>query len=165
MFDHDLDHDRPRIQTAVLSLDALLAGQAPADCGALAIFSGMVRDHHEGRAVQSLAYTAHVALAERMIRDIEQEVRAHCGVPVCRVVHRIGHLAVGESAILAIASAPHRAEAFAALRMLVDAVKHRVPIWKEEFYTDGSRAFVAGCCIADASEVPAPSRHAHICEH
>jgi molybdopterin synthase catalytic subunit len=138
-----------RIQDAPLSLDALLADTERDDCGALAIFAGTVRNHHEGKPVTHLVYTAHAALADKMIRGIEQEVAGTHGVPVCHVVHRIGALDIGESAILAVVRAPHRAEAFAALRAVVDAVKHRVPIWKEEFYADGSSAFVTGCCIAE----------------
>lgn len=144
----------PRIQDTPLSLDALLTGSERDDCGALAVFAGTVRNHHEGKPVAHLVYTAHAALADKMIRGIEQEIAAKHGVPVCRVVHRIGALAIGESAILAVVRAPHRAEAFAALRAVVDAVKHRVPIWKEEFYTDGSSAFVNGCCIAEDAAQP-----------
>ena len=154
--------DFPRIQSAPLSLDALLA-EGRDDCGALAIFAGTVRDHHQGRPVQRLAYTAHAALGEKMIRAIEAEIREAHGVPLCRAVHRVGELAIGETAIIAIVRAPHRAEAFAALRALVDAVKHRVPIWKEEFYADGTRAFVEGCCIASDTE-QAHDQPGH-CEH
>lgn len=153
--------DFPRIQSAPLSLDALLA-EGRDDCGALAVFAGTVRDRHQGRSVACLAYTAHQALGEKMIRGIEDEIRGKFNVPLCRAVHRVGELGIGETAIIAIVRAPHRAEAFGALRALVNAVKHRVPIWKEEFYTDGSRAFVAGCCIAE--DAPADA-HAHDHHH
>lgn len=153
--------DFPRIQSAPLSLDALLA-EGRDDCGALAIFAGTVRDHHQGRSVARLAYTAHEALGEKMIREIEDEIRRKFNIPLCRAVHRVGELGIGAAAIIAIVRAPHRAEAFAALRALVDAVKHRVPIWKEEFYADGSRAFVAGCCIAGDAPTEAHSHdHGH----
>lgn len=152
--------DFPRIQSAPLSLDALLA-ESRDDCGALAVFAGTVRDHHQGKPVLRLAYTAHEALANKMIRAIEDEIRVRFDVPLCRAVHRVGELGIGESAILAMVRAPHRAEAFAALRALVDAVKHRVPIWKEEFYADGSRAFVEGCCIAGDAEQAHDHAHDH----
>ena len=153
--------DFPRIQDAPLSLDALLSGSERDDCGALAVFAGTVRNHHEGKPVAHLVYTAHASLADKMIRGIEQEIASKHGVPVCRVVHRIGALNIGESAIVAVVRAPHRAEAFAALRAVVDAVKHRVPIWKEEFYTDGTSAFVTGCCIAEDADDEHAHRHAH----
>lgn len=156
---HDIN--QPRIQDTPLSLDTLLTGSERDDCGALAVFAGTVRNHHEGKPVAHLVYTAHAALADKMIRGIEQEIAAKHSVPVCHVVHRIGALNIGESAIVAVVRAPHRAEAFAALRAVVDAVKHRVPIWKEEFYTDGSSAFVTGCCIAEDAEVHTDRHHPH----
>ncbi|MGQ0529003.1 MAG: molybdenum cofactor biosynthesis protein MoaE [Panacagrimonas sp.] len=146
-----------RIQSQALSLDALLADTERADCGALAIFAGTVRNHHEGRAVTGLEYTSHVPLAERIIAEIEQETCAKFDVPVCRVQHRIGYLGVGETAIIAVVRSGHRAEAFAALRHAVDATKFRAPIWKEEFYPDGSSEFVQGCCIAPDTESEEPS--------
>lgn len=157
--------DFPRIQDTPLSLDAMLAGNAREDCGALAIFSGTVRNHHDSKPVTHLIYTAHASLADKMIRGIEQEMRDKHGVPVCQVVHRIGSLGIGESAIIAVVRAPHRAEAFAALKAVVDAVKHRVPIWKEEFYADGTSAFVTGCCIAEDAEEPHVHGHEHPHHH
>ncbi len=152
-----------RIQESALSLDAMIADSARPDCGALALFAGTVRNHHQLRPVTALSYSAHVAVAERMIREIEAQICAQHAVPVCRVVHRIGRLEIGDVAIYALVRAAHRAEAFAALRAAVDVTKHTVPIWKEEFYADGSSAFVEGCCIGDAtSTAPAAShRHAH----
>ena len=151
-----------RIQSAPLELEPLLAGSERDDCGALAIFAGTVRNHHEGRAVTHLVYTAHSRLCEKIIAGIEQETREHFGVPECRVVHRIGKLGIGDVAIYAVVRSAHRAEAFAALRHAVDATKHRAPIWKEEFYPDGSSSFVQGCCIAEGFEQPAPDHLAPI---
>lgn len=136
------------VQSGALSLDLLLSDTERDDCGALAMFAGTVRNHHEGRAVSGLEYTSHVPLAERIIEEIEAETRERFGVPVCRVQHRIGYLGIGETAIIAVVRSAHRAEAFAALRHAVDATKARAPIWKEEFYPDGSSSFVQGCCIA-----------------
>ncbi len=138
-----------RIQSAPLALDALIGATDRPDCGALAVFVGVVRDHNDGRGVTHLIYTAHEPLADKMIREIEDKTRAAHGVEVCRVVHRVGRLAVGEAAIIAVARAAHRAEAFDALRAVVEDVKHRVPIWKEEFFTDGTSAFVPGCSLLD----------------
>lgn len=151
----------PRIQATPLSLDALLASTERADCGALAMFAGTVRNHHEGRAVRSLSYSAHSRVAEKLIRDIEAEIAARFNVPVCLAVHRIGHLGIGETAILALARGAHRAETFAAMQALVEAVKHRVPIWKEEFYTDGSSAFVNGCTLVAAEDLPPADTRLH----
>ncbi|WP_020648631.1 molybdenum cofactor biosynthesis protein MoaE [Solimonas variicoloris] len=156
--------DLPRIQDQPLQLEPLLAWGTHPECGGLALFAGTVRDHHDAKPVLSLAYTAYAPLAEKQIRDIERAVAAKHGVPYLRVVHRVGALAIGEVAIYCVARAPHRAEAFAACKEAVDRTKHEVPIWKEEFYADGSSAFVEGCCIrpdAEAEAAPHPHAHAH----
>ncbi len=150
-----------RIQDSTLSLDAMIADSARPDCGALALFAGTVRNHHLLRPVTALNYSAHVAVAERMIREIEAQICAQHAVPVCRVVHRVGRLEIGDVAIYALVRAAHRAEAFAALRAAVDLTKHTVPIWKEEFYADGGSAFVEGCCIGDAADAAPASARRH----
>lgn len=153
--------DFSRIQSTPLSLDSLLSGSERPDCGALAIFAGTVRDHHEGRAVRSLTYSAHARVAEKLIRDIEAEIAERFDVPVCRAVHRVGSLSIGETAILAMARGAHRAETFAAMQALVEAVKHRVPIWKEEFYADGTSAFVNGCTLVATEDLPPAESRLH----
>lgn len=135
-----------------LQLDALLELHGHPDCGGLALFVGTVREQHEGRAVTALTYSAHEPVAARMIADIEAKVRDKFNVPYVRIQHRLGPLKVGDLAIVCVVRAPHRAEAFDACRYAVDAVKHGVPVWKEEFYADGSSAFVEGCCIRDDFE-------------
>lgn len=144
-----------------LSIDALLElGEHP-ECGGLALFVGTVRDEHLGRKVSGLAYTAHEAVAARLIGEIEERTREKFGVPYCRIQHRLGKLAIGDLAIVCVVRAPHRAEAFEACRWAVDAVKHDVPVWKEEFYADGSSAFVEGCCIRDDFDDSPAHRHGH----
>lgn len=117
------------------------------ECGGIAVFIGTVRNHHNGKQVKSLQYTAYVPLAEKLIRQIEIEVQKKFGVSYIRVVHRVGLLEIGEIAIIAICYAPHRKEAFAACEEAVERVKHEAPIWKLEFYMDGSSQHVEGCCI------------------
>ena len=145
------------------------------ECGGIGIFVGTVRNHHEGKAVQALKYTSYTPVAEKMIRQIEQEIQLKYGVSYVRVVHRIGALDIGETAIIAIAYAAHRREAFAACEEAGERVKHEVPVWKEEFYMDGSSQFVEGCCIrkdqhnhssqfdavADTSSLTSQSHHQH----
>lgn len=146
-----------RVQATSLSLDLLLADTERPDCGALAVFCGTVRNHHQGRAVTGLEYTSHVPLAERIISEIEEETRAKFNVPVCRVQHRVGRLGIGDTAIIVVVRSGHRAEAFEALRYAVDNTKFRAPIWKEEFYPDGTSEFVQGCCIAPDATGNAPN--------
>lgn len=136
-----------RIQDTALNLETFETIQAFPECGGTGIFIGTVRNHHEGRAVQALKYTAYAPVAEKMIRAIEQEIQEKYGIRYVRVIHRIGTLDIGDKAIIAIAYAPHRREAFQACEEAVERVKHEVPVWKEEFYTDGSSQYIAGCCI------------------
>ena len=136
-----------RVQDHALSLDSFDPIQSFPECGGVNIFIGTVRNHHEGKAVKALKYTSYTPVAEKMIRQIEQEVKDKHQVSYVRVVHRIGYLDVSETAIIAIAYAAHRREAFAACEEAVERVKHEVPIWKEEFFMDGSSQYVEGCCI------------------
>ena len=110
--------------------------------GAVVIFEGIVRDHHEGRAVERLEYEAYREMAEREIARVVAEVgheaeEAGCPLHGIAVHHRIGMLQVGEIAIVAAVSAAHREEAFRAASLLVDRVKERAPIWKREWGPDG----------------------------
>ncbi len=136
-----------RIQDTPLSQDSFDPIQDFPECGGIGIFIGTVRNHHEGKAVKALKYTAYAPVSEKMIRQIEQEIQQKFAVAYVRVIHRIGALNIGEKAIIAIAYAAHRREAFAACEEAVERVKHEVPVWKEEFYLDGTSQYVAGCCI------------------
>lgn len=109
------------------------------EAGAVAVFSGIVRNHHDGQAVTGIDYEAWVPRARTELAAVAADVAAdHTGVRRIRVVHRIGWLDVGEISVLCAASAPHREEAFAAARDLIDLVKQRVPVWKREERTDGT---------------------------
>ncbi len=103
----------------------------PSD-GAYVLFEGVVRNHHEGKDVESIFYDAYRPMAEKEIARIVDDVqRAVAGVAIA-VVHRLGHLVVGDASISIVAASPHRAEAFAACRMVIDRIKETVPIWKKE---------------------------------
>lgn len=128
---------------------ARAAVDAP-DAGAVVLFSGVVRNHDEGRDVTRLAYTAHPT-AEATLRGVVETVIAeHAqanGVPerAMRVwiAHRIGELAVGDAAFVCAVSAAHRGEAFRLCSDLVDRVKAEVPVWKEQFFEGGGSEWVA----------------------
>ena len=108
----------------------------PSD-GAYVLFEGVVRDHHEGKAVESIFYDAYRPMAEKEMGAIVREVAAKYPDVALTVVHRLGHLVVGDSSIAIVASSPHRAEAFEACRMMIDRIKETVPIWKKERGPDG----------------------------
>lgn len=103
----------------------------PSD-GAYVLFEGVVRDHHDGKAVASIFYDAYRPMAEKEIGAIVHEVETTFADVAVAVVHRLGHLVVGDASIAIVAASPHRAEAFAASRMLIDRIKETVPIWKKE---------------------------------
>ena len=108
--------------------------------GALVGFQGIVRDHDGGRAVTLLEYQAHPE-AERFLLECCQSVADRTGLAVA-AVHRVGSLAVGELALLAVVAAPHRAAAFAACAELVERIKADVPIWKRQHFADGMSEWV-----------------------
>lgn len=108
----------------------------PSD-GAYVLFEGVVRNHHEGKAVESIFYDAYRPMAEKEIASIVGEIEAQYPEVALALLHRLGHLVVGDASIAIAASSPHRAEAFAACRLAIDRIKETVPIWKKERGPDG----------------------------
>lgn len=131
----------PRLTDAPIDLARLTAEVTAPGHGAVASFTGVVRDRHAGRTVVALAYSAYAPMAERELAAISAEVGTAHGALVA-VQHRIGALALGDVAVAVAAGAPHREAAFAACRDAIDAIKRRVPIWKRERYVDGTEAWV-----------------------
>jgi molybdopterin synthase catalytic subunit len=112
--------------------------------GAIVLMSGMVRQDTAGRAVQYLEYQAYEPMALKVFEAIAQQIEQRW--PIVRSVvihHRTGKLAVGEISVLVAIGAPHRAEAFAACQYAIDTLKHEAPIWKKEFWVDGSSTWVS----------------------
>jgi molybdopterin synthase catalytic subunit len=105
--------------------------------GAYVLFEGVVRDHHEGRAVESIFYDAYRPMAEKEMDAIVREVQVQFPDVALAVLHRLGHLVVGDASIAIVAASPHRAEAFGACRLVIDRIKETVPIWKKERGPDG----------------------------
>jgi molybdopterin synthase catalytic subunit len=106
--------------------------------GALATFLGVVRDHNEGRRVLYLEYEAYPEMAEGKMRQIGEEIQERWPDVQLAIVHRVGRLEIGEISVAIVAASPHRAEAFAACREAIERLKAEVPIWKKEFFEDGS---------------------------
>jgi molybdopterin synthase catalytic subunit len=130
------------VRERALSVDEALGAVTHAGAGAVALFVGCVRDHADGKAVARLDYEAHPSLAEREMNAVLSDVAAsHPGVRLA-ALHRTGQLALGDLAVVVAASAPHRAEAFAACRQAIERIKERVPIWKKEWAPDGSANWV-----------------------
>ncbi|HEY8849566.1 MAG TPA: molybdenum cofactor biosynthesis protein MoaE [Thermoanaerobaculia bacterium] len=100
--------------------------------GACIVFEGVVRDHHEGKRVESIFYDAYRPMAEKEIATIIDDVRSKLPDVAIGVIHRLGPLRVGDTSIAIVCTSPHRAEAYEASRMLIDRIKQTVPIWKKE---------------------------------
>jgi molybdopterin synthase catalytic subunit len=130
--------DRVRLQASPLSLDALLALVRGPDCGGEVTFTGVVRDHSRGERIRHLEYEAYEPMALRELQAIEAQVAARWPGVRIAIAHRIGHLEIGEAAVMIAAVAPHRAQAFEACRFAIDTLKATVPIWKKEFGESGA---------------------------
>jgi len=137
-----------------LDLAELMAHVAAPDRGGIAAFVGTVRDHHQGRTVLELEYSAYAAMAEAECGRIVAETERQWPVRVA-LRHRIGVLAIGDAAVAIVVAGAHRDEAFAACRHLIEEVKRRVPIWKRERYADGAVEWVGAGAAADLT---APGR-------
>ena len=110
--------------------------------GAVVGFVGMIRDHDDGRAVTRLEYSAHPS-AEQVFAEVIAEVAEQsAGVRAVAASHRIGVLQIGEAALVAAVAADHRQAAFATCARLVDTIKARLPVWKHQFFDDGTEEWV-----------------------
>lgn len=132
------------ILDAPLDLAPLLAETEDPACGALVVFVGTVRNENDGQPVEGMTYEAHVSMAEKVLRQIEDEVLNRFDVRRCRIQHRIGTLRLGEPSVIIVVRAAHRAAAYDASRYAIDAIKQRAPIWKEEHYVTGASRYLDG---------------------
>jgi len=105
--------------------------------GGIVTFIGAVRDRARGRDIRHLEYESYPEMAEREMERIAAEAGQRWPGARVAIAHRAGHLEVGDIAVVVVAAAPHRAEAFEACRFAIDTLKQCVPIWKKEVATDG----------------------------
>lgn len=129
---------RDRVELVRAPIDVAALAAADRRDGAVCLFLGVVRNENRGRAVRALEYEAYEEMALALMREIAAEAVARFRLTTLGLVHRLGRLELGETSVAVAATAPHRAEAFAACRFAIDALKSRVPIWKKELYADGS---------------------------
>jgi molybdopterin synthase catalytic subunit len=131
-------HGREVLITAEpLSLDEAVRAVQSDDAGAIATFTGTARARSRGRSVLHLDYEAYDEMAEQMLAGLAAELRRKHGLTGIAVRHRVGRVAVGEPSVVIAASAPHRAEAFAACREAIETLKTSIPLWKKEVYEGG----------------------------
>lgn len=127
-----------------IPVDRLLAAVARPDCGAVALFLGATRDHHQGRKVVHLSYEAYEPMALAALESLERATVERFGVADCRIVHRLGDVPIAEASVAVVVAAGHRGPAFEACRWAMDELKRTIPIWKKESYAEGGEEWVEG---------------------
>jgi molybdopterin synthase catalytic subunit len=134
-----------RVVTEPIRHEQVVAELAGPEHGAELLFWGVVRATNEGRRVLAVSYDAHVPLAEKTFRDIGEEVLARFGRDLrVVVIHRTGRLEVGEASVVVGVASPHRDEGYEASRYVIEQLKVRSPIWKQEHYAEGDSAWLCG---------------------
>jgi len=130
------------VTAGAIGAGALRDRLADPACGACVQFEGWVRDHNEGQRVLRLEYDVYEPLAVKEGQRIIEEAIERFGLNRAAAIHRSGLLELTDIAVLVGAAAPHRGEAFDACRYIIDQLKLRLPIWKKEYYADGSAEWV-----------------------
>jgi molybdopterin synthase catalytic subunit len=125
-----------------IDLPALLDFVGSPQAGAVVLFLGTTREFTHGRRTTSLDYECYPEMAERKLAELEQEARRRWPIVECGVIHRLGHLELGEASVAVAVSTPHRRDAFEAGQWLIDTLKEVVPIWKKENWSDGTTQWV-----------------------
>jgi molybdopterin synthase catalytic subunit len=148
----DFDVVFAELSEAPISVDLAIAAVEGDEAGAVVSFSGVVRNHDGGKAVDRLSYTAHPTARQILAGVVAELVTEHSGEAQQPVriwaAHRVGMLNVGDPALVCAVSAAHRGQAFAVCSELVDRIKFRVPIWKEQFLSNGAVEWIG----AEAAE-------------
>jgi molybdopterin synthase catalytic subunit len=137
------------ISQTPIDVEQIIRAIATPRSGGMDVFIGTVRNHSQGKRVRAIEYSAYVPMAEKLMAEIEKEIRGKWIVDAVALVHRIGILKIGDVAVVTAISAAHRNEAFEACRYAIDRVKTIVPIWKKERFEEGL-AWVVGQHEVDA---------------
>ena len=126
------------------------------------LFSGEVRNDNKGREVTHLEYEAYEPMANKMIAQILEEAKVRFNLNQAVCVHRLGKVEISGCAVVVITGSGHRKEAYDANRYIIDRVKNDVPIWKHEFFTDGTSEWGQNCdCVTDVHEHVHDQNHHH----
>ncbi len=136
-----------RITRGPIDPARMLASVGDNEAGGTVLFVGTIRRRSEGRTVEGLTYEVYREMAERRMRDIEARVKKKWPVLRMAMVHRYGHLEVGEVSVAVAVSCEHRAEAFEACRYAIDSIKETLPMWKKETFRGGAQTWVKGTPI------------------
>jgi len=131
-------NDRIELTREVIPSVAIAREVRADEDGAIATFDGCVRNHSHGRATLYLEYEAYEAMALAKMQEIAADLHTRFAINRVAIVHRLGHLEIGETSVFIAVSSAHRAAAFDACRYAIDTLKKTVPIWKKEFFADGA---------------------------
>ena len=126
-----------RLSAEPLSLDAVVDEVRSDEAGAIATFAGTTRVQSRGRTVLHLDYEAYEEMAEQVMTEIAEELKARYDLCEIAIHHRTGRVEIGEASVVIAVSAPHRQDALAACKDAIDTLKEQVPLWKKEFYEGG----------------------------
>jgi molybdopterin synthase catalytic subunit len=131
-----------QLTNELIDTQAILADVAHPHAGAVVLFLGTTRQITKGRETASLDYECYPEMATKKLSELESQARERWPLLNCIVVHRLGHLAIGEASIAIAVSSPHRRDAFEAGQWLIDTIKEVVPIWKQENWLSGTSEWV-----------------------
>jgi molybdopterin synthase catalytic subunit len=130
------------LTTKPIDIPAVLSRVENSAAGAIVLFLGTTREQTAGRRTASLDYECYPEMARSKLQEIEGEARRRWSIVECQIMHRLGHLELGEISVAVAISTAHRDEAFTAGRWLIDTIKQEVPIWKRENWRDGGADWV-----------------------
>src|SRR5262245_22134020 len=131
-----------RLQQEIIDYHSLTERVRMPQCGGVCLFLGTVREMTEGKRTLALDYEAYPGMTEKMLLQMEAETRQRWPVGDIALVHRLGHMDLGEISVAVAVSCPHRGQAFEACRYAIDRLKEIVPIWKKENWADGTTEWV-----------------------
>jgi molybdopterin synthase catalytic subunit len=125
-----------------IDMAKVLASVQSPQAGAIVLFAGTTREFTDGKRTESLDYECYPEMARQELDKLEQQARERWPIVECSIVHRLGHLQIGEASVAIAVSSPHRKAAFEAGQWLIDTLKQLVPIWKKENWDDGTCEWV-----------------------
>ena len=125
-----------------IDMAQVLAGVESPQAGAIVLFVGTTREFTQGRCTASLEYECYPEMARQEMCKLAEQARQRWPIVACSIVHRLGHLEIGEASVAIAVSSPHRQAAFEAGQWLIDTLKQLVPIWKKENWNDGTSQWV-----------------------
>lgn len=128
--------------TTAIDSSAVLEHVSSPEAGAVVLFLGTTRQFTAGRETESLDYECYADMARAKLAELEAEARRRWPIVECAIVHRVGHLEIGEASVAVAVSTAHRQAAFEAGQWLIDTLKQVVPIWKQENWSDGTTQWV-----------------------